>query len=111
MIPGFEWACPGKSQAWCIRKTGAERMLCGRSWFTQDGQPGFCPVIQPIDPQPKCEGCREVMFRDVPARAEVTAELGVCPACGERKPVSGVGRMLPHGGCVGVNLPARKDQR
>jgi hypothetical protein len=124
MIPGFEWACPGRSEVWGIRKLGAEKLLCGDSFFTRSGAPGYCPASQPIDPQPKCQACLDVMYRGQP-RVPVPKPFGVCPVCGGLVPVED-GRVQPHGAfrvdehgdpyetgeaCLGVNLPVTGGRR
>lgn len=54
---GLEWACPAGSEVWGIRKLDAPLMLCGESFFSRYGAPGYCPVEQPVDPSPQCGQC------------------------------------------------------
>lgn len=58
---GYEWCCPGNSAVWGVRVVGAERMLCGE-WVAPPGHGfGFCPAVQPDDPQPQCGRCVEAL--------------------------------------------------
>lgn len=54
---GFEWACPGGSDTWGIRRMGAWKTLCGDRMVTGRWTRGFCPVVQPENPQPQCTEC------------------------------------------------------
>lgn len=122
MIREFEWVCPGVSHVWCIRRLGEPRMLCGASFFTYDGTPGFVPVERAVDPSPQCQDCVAVMYGG--RRARPVVETGVCPACEGLAPVA-YGRVEPHGvfrvsggvavetsePCVGVNMRAGRVRR
>lgn len=60
----FEYGFPGSEQTtWCIRVAGAEVTLCGRKVRATNGSPGYFPVVQPTDPQPRCSRCVDLVSR------------------------------------------------
>lgn len=71
---GFEWAVPGLHlDDWCVRRTGAALMLCGRAVNAVNRQDGFVPVIQPAaTPAGAHSRCLELL----------AGSAGVCPVCG-----------------------------
>ena len=85
---GFEWAVPGLHlDAWCVRRTGAALMLCGRAVNAVNRQDGFVPVIQPAAPP---AGAHERCLESLADWA------GVCPVCGAEVALQ-AGLLVPHG--------------
>lgn len=87
----------GQQHEVCAHVEGADRMLCGRKL-------GRIMVSIETAPGSLHGRCRELLDPVPPA-----ALLGVCSVCGENAPVEG-GLIGPHGGCLGVNLPAGRRQ-
>jgi hypothetical protein len=86
---GFEWAAPGlHPDAWCIRRTGAEVLLCGRLLHgSQQAQRGLVPVLQPYEiPDGAHQRCMNL----------AAAQHGVCPVCGGDVATDG-GLLVEHG--------------
>ena len=75
MLPdGLEWAAPGlHPDEWCIRRTGADVMLCRRALDGHKRESGFVPVIQPAAiPDGAHQRCLDLL----------AGLHGLCPACG-----------------------------
>lgn len=93
----LEWAYPGRSEVPCLRRPGAEQMLCGL--FLNPGRvPGFVPrLLQPADPEPVCPRCVVVL----------ATLAGRCPVCGAELVGDEQGRAPAHGGCEGAGMALR----
>lgn len=93
---GLEWAYPGNADVPCLRRVGADRMLCGL--FLNPGQDvGFVPTLQPADPEPVCPSCVVTL----------ASLVGRCRVCGLQVVGDERGRAPSHGDCVGVNMALR----
>ncbi|GGN39712.1 hypothetical protein FHR83_006657 [Actinoplanes campanulatus] len=85
---GFEWSVPGLHlDDWCVRRTNAALMLCGRAVDGANRQDGFVPVIQPDEPPAGAHArCLELL----------ADWHGMCPMCGGDIALE-AGRVAPHG--------------
>lgn len=85
---GFEWAVPGLHlDDWCVRRTGAGLMLCGRGLNAVNRAEGFVPAIQPAEPPAGAHGRCLALLADW---------HGVCPVCGGDIATDG-GVLVMHG--------------
>ena len=92
-----EWAYPGDAEVPCLRRLGADLMLCGLP-LDSSQRNGWVPqLLQPADPARVCPHC-------VVALASL---IGRCPVCGVQLVGDEQGRAPAHRGCVGVNMALR----
>jgi hypothetical protein len=97
---GFEWATSARfPDEWCVRRTDANYMLCGRV-FAYGREQGFAPVLQPERPDNVHRRCATL----------AAGRHGVCPVCGGDVATDG-GLLVPHGMWrVGVDGVERTDE-
>lgn len=100
MLPeGFTYAYPTGRDVPCVRREGADRMLCGARFERPAQAHGFAAeVTQPAGPGRVCAACLGVLV-GLPGLHPRAAEYGCCPVCHGDIPLAG-GRIGEHGAWV-----------